>query len=236
MKVTNFFRFGVMLLFVVMGAVACVDDVSELVEDEDVVEALENALKSKAGGFNAQIEDIATLIENYKDNCNQTFDSTLTKESGLGSLINYDYVFDLSWTVNCNNLNIPQSFDFTYSSTGTYTAPRMSSTDEGTYNFAVTGVQPTSDDLTFNGNYTRIGTQTTKIRTELQFSATLGVVLTDLIVAKGTREVQSGTGTFTFTGVTSLADTFSYTGVLTYNGDGTATATFNGKDYTINLD
>lgn len=236
MKLANWFKFGMAVVVLSISAVACVDDATELLEDEDVVELLENALNSKAGGFDAQMTDMLGLVETYKDSCNATIDSSYTKENGLGSIITYGYTYAWGGTVNCDASNSPESIDFTYSSIGTYTAPRMTSTDDGTYNVTVTGLAPAEANYTLAGSYTRIGTQTTKIRNELTFTATLGVSLNSLNVEKTTKDIVDGGGTFTVTGTTSGGESVSYDGTLNYNNDNTVTVNLNGKDYTIELD
>lgn len=236
MKLVNWFKFGMVVAVLSISIVSCVDDATELLEDEDVVELLENALNSKAGGFDAQMTDMLSLVETYKDSCNTTIDSSYSKENGLGSIITYGYTYAWDGTVNCDSSNMPESIDFAYSSTGTYTAPRMSSTDNGTYNVNVTGLPASEANYTLAGSYTRVGTQTTKIRSELVFTATLGVALTELNVEKTAKEIVDGTGTFTVSGTTSGGESVSYDGALTYNNNNTVTVNLNGKDYTIELD
>ncbi len=236
MKLMNWLKIGTAAVVLSVSVMACVSDATDLIEDDDVVELLENALNSKAGGFDAQMTDMLALVENYQNACGQTFDSTYSKTNGLGSLITYGYTYAWAGTVNCDTANAPQTINFSYSSSGNYTAPRMSSSDNGTYSIVVSGLQPSNSNYSLGGTYTRIGTQTTKIRNEFSFTATLGVGLTDLTVEKTTKDIKSGTGTFTVTGETSGGESITYDGSLTYNDDNTVTVNFNGKDYTINLD
>ena len=231
----NWFKFGMAIMAVAVSVMACVNDATELIEDEDVVELLENALNSKAGGFDAQMTDLLALADTYKDSCNATIDSSYTKEKGIGTFI-YGYTYNFQGTVNCDNSNVIENVELNYTSTGTYAAPRMSSTDQGTYNITISGLQAASTNYDLVGSYTRVGTQTTKIRNEFTFTATLGVSLTSLLVDKTTKDIQSGNGTFTVAGTTSGGDSINYDGSITYNNDNTATINLNGKDYVINLD
>lgn len=235
MKLMNWFKFGMAIMAVSVSVMACVNDATELIEDEDVVELLENALNSKAGGFDAQMTDMLSLVDTYKDSCNTTIDSSYSKDKGIGTFT-YGYTYNFTGTVNCDAANMPQNIAFNYSTLGTYTAPRMSSSDEGTYNVVVNGINPSSTNYDLVGSYTRVGTQTTKIRNTLTFTATLGVALNSLLVDKTTKDIQSGNGTFTVNGATSGGESISYDGSITYNDDNTATINLNGKDYTINLD
>ena len=83
MKFMKWFKFGMAALVLSVTVMACVTDAEELLEDEDIAELIENALNSKSGGFDAQLEDMLYLIENYQDQCGQSIDSTFSKEKGL---------------------------------------------------------------------------------------------------------------------------------------------------------
>jgi hypothetical protein len=54
-------------------------------------------------------------------------------------------------------------------------------------------------------------------------------------ISKSTYEIIAGEGTVTVTGENSGGNSFSFTGSIVFNGDGTATLTLNGTEYTINL-
>lgn len=236
MKFMKWFKFGMAALVLSVTVMACVTDAEELLEDEDIAELIENALNSKSGGFDAQLEDMLYLIENYQDQCGQSIDSTFSKEKGLGSIVTYGYTYAWQGVVNCDSTNTPQDIDFTYTSNGTYTAPRMSSSDDGTYTMNVSGILPSNTQYNVVGSYTRVGTQTTKIRNELTFTATLGVALTQMNIDKTTKNISAGSATFTVTGETAGGETISKEGIITYNGDNTVTVNINNKDYTFDLD
>jgi hypothetical protein len=234
MKLMNWFKFGMAIMILSVSVMACVNDATELIEDEDVVELLENALNSKAGGFDAQMTDMLSLVDTYKDSCNATIDSSYSKDKGIGTFT-YGYTYNFTGTVNCDSANAPSDIVFNYTTLGTYTAPRMSSSDEGTYNVTVNGIQSSSTNYDLTGSYSRVGTQTTKIRNSLTFTATLGVSLTSLLVEKATKDIKGGAGEFTVTGETPGGESVNYNGIITYNNDNTATINLNGKDYMIDL-
>ena len=236
MKFMNWFKYGMAALVLSVTVMACVNDAEGLLEDDDIAELIENALNSKAGGFDAQLEDMLYLVENYQNQCGQSIDSTFEKEKGIGSIATYNYTYTWEGTVNCDSVNTPQNIDFTYTSNGTYSVPRMTSSDEGTYNMNVNGILPSATHYDITGSYTRVGTQTTKIRNELTFTATLGVTLTDLSIEKTSKDIASGSATFTVTGDTSGGESVSKEGSITYNGDNTVTINLNDKDYTFDLD
>ncbi|MFK7947768.1 MAG: hypothetical protein AB8G11_09265 [Saprospiraceae bacterium] len=232
----NWFKFGIAALVLSVTVMACVDDAEELLEDDDIAELIENALNSKSGGFDSQLEDMLYLVENYQDQCGESIDSTFEKEKGIGSIATYNYTYGWEGTVNCDANDVPQDIDFSYTSTGTYTVPRMTSSDNGTYNMNVSGILPTETQYNVAGSYTRVGTQTTKIRNEFTFTATLGVALTEMLVNKATKNIDSGTATFTVEATSPGGDAVNREGDITYNGDNTATISFNGKSYDFDLD
>lgn len=236
MKIMNWLKYAITGILLSIVAVACIDDAENLIEDDDIADLLENTLNSKSGGFDAQLEDMLYLVENYQDQCGQSIDSTFEKERGIGSIATFNYTFTWAGTVNCDNNNVPQDIDFTYSTVGTYNVPNMSSTDEGNYNINVSGLLPTNTHYNLAGTYTRTGTQTAKLRNELTFTATIGVSLTQMSIEKATKNISSGSAAFTVTGETSGGTSISKDGTITYNNDNTVTINLNNKEYTFNLD
>ena len=236
MTFMNWLKYGFAVFLLTVVAVACIEDAENLIEDDDIADLLENALTSKSGGFDSQLEDMLYLVENYQDQCGQSIDSTFEKGRVLGSIATFNYTYTWAGTVNCDDNNIPQNIDFTYSTVGTYSVPNMSSTDEGNYNINVSGLLPTNTHYNLAGTYTRVGTQTAKLRNELSFTATIGVSLTQMSIEKASKNISSGSATFTVTGETSGGAAISKDGTISYNNDNTVTINLNNKEYTFDLD
>lgn len=236
MKFMNWFKFGVAALTLSISIMACVNDGNVALDDGDIAELIANALNSSAGGFDAQLDDMLYFVENYQDQCGQSIDSTFEKENEIASIATYNYTYDWEGTVNCDN-NVPQDIDFEYTSIGTYSVfGRMSASDEGTYNMNVSGILPADTQYDIAGSFTRVGTQTTKLREDFVFTATLDITMTQLLVDKQYKTIDGGTATFNVVATSPNDEAVDRDGTITYNGDNTVTISFNGNSYNYSLD
>ncbi|MEM7102759.1 MAG: hypothetical protein AAF502_06445 [Bacteroidota bacterium] len=225
-----------LLMFVSVFASCTKEDIKAFTDEEAVV-LIESSMQKSTGGME---ETTAKYSENLvneiavNEACDEDHASSYPF-SYSNALITADYVFDWAYMLSCNNLNIPTSADFTASSDGNYTTKRLTSNDNSSTAFIVTGLQPSVSSLTMNGVYTRNGTQvlTTNFNTR-NISSALMIDLTDLEVAKSDFEIESGTGTILLT-VTAEGNVFTFEGEIVFLGDSNAALTLNGVTYDINL-
>ena len=230
------------LLAVVFGACQKRDQIlpdrQRTIDSEQAVLLVQSAMENSSGGAaNAMAEaaKIASDLEEgqYAQYCNQTFDTTLTftYQQGLASA---QLSTEFAWTINCNNLNIPTSIEFTGSTDGNYDAPKISGEAASQMAFEITDLVQ-GPDFTLNGTYDREGTQSLKGVNPLSVSIQLSFELIDVKISKLDQTLQSGTATFTLSGETSEGYQFSFEGEIVYHGDGSATVTINGQSYDIQL-
>jgi hypothetical protein len=118
---------------------------------------------------------------------------------------------------------------------GSYSGPNMSSSNSGSSIFMVSGLGSTSSDFVINGEYKRAGSFKSKIDTAKAGDSNIDIVIKSLTLKRPLRNIVSGTATISITGDVPNKGSFSYTGTLVFNGNGTATLTINGTVYTINL-
>lgn len=205
------------------------------INEEDVVEIVEMALSTGTEGLTMQVQDAAEMtLTTVSLPCNTIQDSTIVKTNQPGSLRTYQYTFDWNWQLYCNAV-IPEKIDFNYTANGNYNTPRLSSNDEASFDFDIIGIAPTESSLVYNGNYTRKGTQVSKVRNQLEFNTTLLFTTTDLSFSKSTKKIEGGTITFSFTGDVAEGDSSNYEGTITFQGNETATISMNGETYLIDL-
>jgi len=95
---------------------------------------------------------------------------------------------------------------------------------------------PTAPDFVINGEYKQNGSFQSKIDTAKHGNNKIDIVVKGLTITKPARTIASGNATISMSGDTPKKGSFSYTGTLVFNGDGTATLTLNGTVYTIKLD
>lgn len=146
-----------------------------------------------------------------------------------------DYAIDWSYMMACNGFNVPQMVDFEAGSVGSYSTSRINSSDVTNTAIAISGLQPSTSSLLFNGFFNREGTQsiTTNLKTR-SLSSKFNVYLADVLIDKSNYSISSGGGTFVLSGLSQNIP-FSFNGSIVFNGNGSVTLTVNENDYEINI-
>lgn len=225
------------LAFALVGtfATSCSKDKQEITE-EDAVELIEGSLQESSAGLDETVKSYSELIVEdlaVNGNCTQNYDTSYVF-GYTGVNVQADYTVSWGYNLSCN-FGVPVSATLAASSDGTYSTNRMKSDDNSTANLTITGIQPSTQELNFNGNLTRNGSQTITVNSKTrEITSTITLVLTDLVVNKTTYQIESGSGTATIT-ADNGDDTFTFNGSITFNGGGSATLVINGNTYTINL-
>lgn len=235
MKKQSYFLALYFLLALTLVLSACSEEAVEtLVSEEEAAEVVTNAVAADVEGMIAEIEEATEMAEAYAYStyCGMAFDSTLTHADNSG-IRTYDYMVSWDWALSCNSLNIPETLTYSAASTGSYEVPRMSSSDGGTHNFTIGGLNLSSTEFIYNGTYSRSGTQQSNINTQSSFTSNLQVTASHVTIDKTTRTITSGTAPITLTGSGSGGTTFTYPGTLVFNGNQSATLTINGNTYQI---
>lgn len=166
--------------------------------------------------------------------CGTTWTDSTTQKMPLSQGTSYNYTSKYSYTLNCggpnNTFNGSATAISSYS--GSFTGPNLSSTNSGSSDFIIAGLGKTSTTYVLNGEYKRTGTYQSKNDSG---NTNVDVVITNLTLTKPQHIFQSGTATITVTGTSTKNGSFSYNGILVFNGGNAATLTLNGTVYTINL-
>lgn len=217
------------------------NDATDAVQEDDAVEVIENSLKQDTGGMSKTVETVVSLADEegvYTEmptiNCGETYTNTYSYENAVNNY-SADYLFNSSYEMSCDSNSYPASFTYEFTNSGVYETPRMSSDDHSSANWALTGLDASTDLVALNGSYQRIGSQVSKVRNMNSFASTLTYGITNLQVSKSTYQIQSGTATVSFVGTSTSGNQYTYTGSITFNGDETATLVINGNTYIINL-
>jgi len=234
------FRTPVLILLLALGACKkSGDTVSADVTTAEAADLVATTLSTNTNGFLASTGDIEansqTVYSATVPGCGLTTNYSATHTNPSGSVNTYSNTFSYSYTLNCNTNNLPDNVTGTATDIGSFDSPRLSSTNNGNATFRVAGLTPTSLVYVINGEYKRTGTFTSKVESKSTSATTIDIVISNLTINKATKVVTSGTATITVTGTTTLKKAISFTGNLTFTGDGMATATLNGTVYIINL-
>ena len=200
---------------------------SKAMTEEEASEVVEGSLSDSNGGMEDQVVYACNHVVNNIDTaqCNVNYYVTVSGSNPTGSVITYDFDYNWKRTITCNTANNPQSFSFQYEGDLAYDAPRMSSDDVVEGNFLVTGIDDPNA-WVFSANYSKVGTQQSKVGSNRSFTTTVQVVIESITVDKSSLEIESGTGTVLVSGYTNLGLSYSHTGTIVFNGNGSVTLTW----------
>ena len=243
MKNSNF-KSIFLAIILVLGIFSCSndddsnDDLNNQITEEEASEIIETSLKSDTGGLTETTKSYSDDLENditLNDLCNTLYNDTFSF-SYSNNFVDAGYTVNWEYELTCNALNVPQSAVFSSTSSGTYNTQRISSNDTSMSSFNITGLQPSANAYTFNGQYKREGSQVfTTINQTRTFTSTLTVDISNITVDKVDYEIISGSGNATLNITMNNGNTFLFEGALTFNGNGTATLSLNGNTYTLTL-
>lgn len=191
------------------------------------------SLAANSSGMTTNLNDIATnSLLTVNQACGTTLTDTMTK---LGTLngVTYNYFLKYTHMLDCNHLSQNDNIVYNLAFNGHYDSATMSSLDTGTSTFTVAGFTPVATAFVINGEYKRTSAFTMKTGDKVSGTSKMDIVATNLTLTKPAKTI-SGGGTIALT-ITVPKGTSNYTAPLTFNGNGTATATLNGTKYSIDL-
>lgn len=226
---------GITVIAITLLLTSCKKENTEnaAITEEDAVEVMTQAVSDESGGLSVQTEDAAKIANTTDLVCGQLSDTSFSGQNSAGAVITYNYSVQMSRQLTCNG-NVPQQFTFNYTGQNSYNAPRMSSGDNTTAGFVITGLEPSATQYVFNQQYVRNGTQQSKIRYQRSFTSTLTITSSNIVVNKATQKIVSGSATVQFAGSTSGGGSVSYGGTITFLGNSQATlALNNGNNYSL---
>lgn len=216
-----------------IGLYSCKKDnssTSDTVTEADAVELTTDAVVSSTGGFSVQVNSSATVYKSSVLKCGVEKDSTITKTSVAGATPSYNYSLKWAYVLNCSS----SALTATLTGTSNYNGLSMSSTDNSSGSFALSGLQLSSSAYTLNSTYTRNGSQTSKIGRNYSFTSNLTITSSNIMVDKTTLLILSGSATVAISGTSSGGSSFTYNGTITFLGGNKATLVLNsGTTYNI---
>jgi hypothetical protein len=227
-------------LLVISGVIICMSSCKKdstttdtTLTDDEVAESVTESVSGGSGGLATQTETSTVIVSNTALSCGYSSDTTISGQSAGAAAVTYNYSLAFSRSLMCN-FAIPSEFDFTFTGQSSYTTLRMSSDDNSTATFKVTGLEPSAANYVLNENYVRNGTQQSSVRLKRSFSSTITITATDITVEKATEKIISGTATVQFTGAVTGGASTTRGGTITFLGGSKATLVLdNGSTYSI---
>lgn len=217
------------------------DDASASNEEKDAVDAITYSLQSDSNGLAKSIESASAYAseENLYARaasleCAVPYTASYN-EAWEGSSYSYSYSIERNTQLSCTAESEPSSLSYNATYEGVYDTPRMSSNDNASLQWSLTGLEAAATNAILDGSYVRNGTQVSKVREQNTFTSTLTYNLNAINVSKTAHQIVSGSASVAFSGLSSNGNAYTYNGEITFNGNGTATLVLNGNTYTINL-
>ncbi|MBK6903437.1 MAG: hypothetical protein IPH04_11690 [Saprospirales bacterium] len=232
MKTSLYFLF-LALSFSLLSSSCKKEEEAVAMTEEEAVEVIESSMSAEAQGMAGEASDVAEAAESFADEslCGMTGDSSLSYTIDQVNL-QASYTIAWGWELVCTGF-IPNTLEFVRTTDGTYETNRLKSDDSAISSWDITNLV-TGTQYIMNGSYTREGSQESKIGQQNEFSSTLVITATDILVDKVTQEIAGGTASFTLTGNGSGGSDVSYTGTIVFNGNQSATLTINGNSHPLN--
>ncbi len=206
--------------------------------EEEALEIVQSSLVSEAYGVQIQADDASSLnsTENSEsENCGLLNTRMLERNSIANATVSYSYSISYLFSLVCET-NQSRYFTIDFEGNGMYSSPRFESDDTISYEAELTNISSSESFYLYNGSFSRIGTQTTRIagRTK-NFNSTLLLESTNISIDKSSRTILGGATGFSLTGNLNSGDSFSFVGDIVYNGNDSATVTLNGTSYNVSL-
>ncbi|MGF1636836.1 MAG: hypothetical protein ACFCUU_07160 [Cyclobacteriaceae bacterium] len=211
---------------------SCEKEEALVVTEEDAADIIAASFGSQTGGIAHEVaintEYISEETNELECGSSRTIIKSFVKSEGVNTG-NITYNWDLSR--NCSSevtyLNWVGNFN------GSFETPRLSGSTSGTRNWLITGFESENNFLTFNGSINRNGSHNSKVRQRRSFSTEISYEFSEVVVSKGTHEIQSGTGTVQISIEGSNGGSKSFSGNITFNGNGSVTVVLNNETFQI---
>ncbi|BAU54695.1 hypothetical protein [Mucilaginibacter gotjawali] len=202
------------------------------VTEADAVQLTTDAVSPSTGGMVLQLNSSVNTYATVNFSCGVQKDSSYVIASSTGASPSYNYSFQWNDMLTCNG-TAPSQLTFNFTGTGSYTGPLMSSTDNSTGGFVLTGLGAGSQYL-FNTTYSRTGTTTSKVLRQLTFHSVITITGTDIAIDKTTKMIASGTAAVSISATSTSGSTFTFNGKITFRGNKKANLVLNsGVTYVI---
>jgi hypothetical protein len=182
--------------------------------------------KTASGGRVSESDRSAT--------CGVSYDTTINR-SFTGAYVSCNYTLQYNYSLACATGGVPSTLSYTLTNTGSRSGVKLESQGNSTGTLTAAGFEVSKSVYTVNGSINRTHAFTQKSGAQKTFSGVSNSTLSNLVVDKSSKKIQSGSATITASGTGSGGGNYNYTATVTFNGDGTANYTVNSSAYVVNL-
>ena len=213
---------------------------AEIFATEEIADEIAAALGSSNSGISDEIVEIAQLSDDYISDLKSTLtdtvfsvDTSFTRTNPSGSVVTYNYTFQMEYGYIFENGKLNR-FYYNGNASGSLDAPRIGSSDSRISDWILTGLEVSSSNYLLNGTTTRTGVSQSKVRYKSNISSDSEITLTNVNINKSTLEIVEGTLEWNYTGTVN-GQSYTYSVIIVYQGNGMAELTINGIKYIINI-
>lgn len=160
-------------------------------------------------------------------------DTTTTRTSNPNAIISYSMTTSYEYNFTLDFVGTPKSSVVSYSYSGNFDAPRLSSAHSGSGVLSLDNLENSVCEV--NGSFERTSDVLTKGLHAKESNSNSKLVFQTILVDKSSRKIQSGTAALTISGSVPNKGDFSFSGTVIFEGNNLASLTIEGKKYTINL-
>ncbi|TNF45897.1 MAG: hypothetical protein EP305_12715 [Bacteroidetes bacterium] len=202
------------------------------ISEEDAVDYIAYTLSQNGDGIAKQSSDIAKDMSQVISflPCGATKDTTV--HFTISGAISADFTFVRHYELVCST---DTSIICSGTNTGYFENNKLKINNSSTRQWTTTGIGVNYSNYTFNGTSSGGGTWISKVRREKTINTDWTIVNTNVIIDKTTRKITSGSGTFNLSCSVVDGNDYTYSGTITYNGNGSATIVINGNTYTVQI-
>lgn len=219
----------------------------ETVESDEIAEIVAGSLAKDAQGFSAQLEASAkeaseadfdgdtTARSAVAAGCGQEYTDQFNLQSPDSLSFDYNYSFQYTYAFECNDFMVPSKMEFSLTQSGEVEGPRYGSNSSSSGDWVLSGLEISSTEYSFEGNYDRSGVHSSKVGEQVSVDFDLSLAIADVLMNKGNYVISQGKGSFSIKGNSTSGGSFAASGSLEYLGNHEVLLTINEDTYLIDL-
>ena len=133
------------------------EDALEVLSELEAVAIIDASLQPESGSLGSNLKDatieLVTAVD-LGEVCDNLYTKTI-ENTYDGNVIQSSYASELSYELSCNLVNIPLNATFSSATNGQFSSPTLESVNDVIFNGTISELLPTSQTLTFVGNFTK---------------------------------------------------------------------------------
>jgi hypothetical protein len=192
------------------------------------------------GGVVEQINSAITTVTNLEarkaggrlsDFCGQSLKDSIVL-SGNTNEFSFSYNLFWNYALTCVE-TVPQQFTFDFNGKTSIGTEKFSTKDSTSSHYVLKGLGANNTTWEISQTFNRTGELVSTTDKLPSFKSTIHYESMNIKVSKETRKIVSGSATVKISGRDSKGNSFSYTGVITFKGEGKATYITSGGNFEL---